>query len=222
MLSYKIIRTKRRTAAIYIRSDGAVEIRVPLRMPIGEIERFAEDKRDWIEEKSEKMLQACRRRSSFTFSAGDTLTYLGNIYPIRLGNESAFDGQFFTVPDEPFEVQKPKIVALYRLMADRVLRERVNFYAEKTGLKASKVRIGSAKTCWGSCSGRNSLSFTWRLVMAPIPVIDYVVVHELAHTREHNHSVRFWSLVESILPDFRQRRANLKSLQEKLLNENWN
>jgi predicted metal-dependent hydrolase len=78
------------------------------------------------------------------------------------------------------------------------------------GFREMKVRISSARTRWGSCSQKGNLSFTWRLVMAPPDVIDYVVVHELCHTREMNHSRSFWEQVEAILPDFRQRRRWLK------------
>jgi predicted metal-dependent hydrolase len=72
------------------------------------------------------------------------------------------------------------------------------------------VRISSARTRWGSCSSRGSLSFTWRLVMAPVEVVDYVIVHELAHLRVHNHSPEFWKEVARLMPDYAQRKQWLK------------
>ena len=101
--------------------------------------------------------------------------------------------------------------AWYRQQARRVIEERVKWYATRFGLKYSAVRISSARTRWGSCSSRGSLSFTWRLVIAPLEVIDYVVAHELAHLRVRNHSPAFWREVESILPDYKVRQKWLKT-----------
>ena len=90
------------------------------------------------------------------------------------------------------------------------MSERVAHYAREYGLRYGKIRITSALTRWGSCSGRDNLSFPWRLIMAPPEMIDYVAVHELAHTIHKNHSARFWSLVESIMPDWEIHRTHLK------------
>jgi hypothetical protein len=97
-----------------------------------------------------------------------------------------------------------------------VFTERVEWYAEEYGFEVKKIRISSARTRWGSYSQTGTLSLTWRLVMAPLDVIDYVVVHELCHLREMNHSKAFWEQVEAILPDYKQRRKWLKD-NEKLL-----
>ena len=101
--------------------------------------------------------------------------------------------------------------AWYKQQARRLMEERVKWYASRFGLKYSAVRISSARTRWGSCSSRGSLSFTWRLVIAPLEVIDYVVAHELAHLRVKNHSPAFWREVESILPDYKARQKWLKT-----------
>jgi len=87
---------------------------------------------------------------------------------------------------------------------------RVSYYAKKYGFEVKKIRISSARTRWGSCSTRGTLSFTWRLILAPQDVVDYVVVHELCHLRELNHSKNYWALVEEIMPDYKVRRAWLK------------
>jgi predicted metal-dependent hydrolase len=92
----------------------------------------------------------------------------------------------------------------------------VAHFAGLHGFEPGKLRISSARTRWGSCSRQGTLSFTWRLVMAPEEVIDYVVVHELCHLRHLNHSKAFWGLVEGILPDYKVRRAWLKRHGERL------
>ena len=83
--------------------------------------------------------------------------------------------------------------------------------ASQLGFQYKKIRIGSAATRWGSCSSSGALSFTWRLVMAPMAIIDYVIIHELVHTVEHNHGRAFWDKVKTILPDFKPRMAWLKA-----------
>ena len=86
----------------------------------------------------------------------------------------------------------------------------------------SGVKITAADTRWGSCSGKNRLCFSWKLIFADLAAVDDVVVHELAHIREHNHSPRFWALVKEILPDYQLRKERLKTLQERLSEEDWN
>ena len=85
----------------------------------------------------------------------------------------------------------------------------------------SAVKINGAKTRWGSCSSKKSINFSWRLIKADDDVIDYVVVHELSHITEMNHSPNFWAIVENILLDYRERKVKLKRLQKRLSMENW-
>ncbi len=88
-------------------------------------------------------------------------------------------------------------------------------------VKPIKIGITSAKTRWGSCSGKNSVNFSWKLIMADDKTIDYVIIHELTHIKQHNHSKKFWNIVESIMPDYSEQKKKLKILGEKLNKENW-
>jgi hypothetical protein len=90
------------------------------------------------------------------------------------------------------------------------MEERIRHYSGMIGLYPDRLRISNARFRWGSCSRDNSLSFSWRLAMAPSLIIDYVVVHELAHIKEKNHSRSFWALVETMMPDYRKHRHWLK------------
>ncbi|MBQ1183890.1 MAG: M48 family metallopeptidase [Clostridia bacterium] len=101
-------------------------------------------------------------------------------------------------------------VTVLKAKAKEILPERVKFWSEKTGLKCTKITVTSAKTRFGSCSGKNSISFSYLLMRHPIEVVDYVVLHELAHTKHHNHSKRFWNLVEKYMPDYKSKRDLLK------------
>lgn len=97
-----------------------------------------------------------------------------------------------------------------RRKAKEILPKKVEFFSALTGLKATSVKITSAKTRFGSCNGQNSICFSLYLMRYPESAIDYVVLHELAHTKHHDHSKRFWALVEQYMPDYKQRRALLK------------
>lgn len=98
----------------------------------------------------------------------------------------------------------------YKKKLGPVLEHRVAYYAQVMGVSYNRVTIRAQKTRWGSCSARGNLNFNWKLILMPLEVLDYVVVHELAHRIEMNHSDRFWVQVEKILPDYQERRRRLK------------
>ena len=99
----------------------------------------------------------------------------------------------------------------YRAKAVEVFQERVRFFEEIMRMRATRIRVRTLKSQWGSCSNQGALSFNWRLVFAPPAILDYVVVHELTHISHPNHSRRFWSAVGSVFPDFPKRRAWLRT-----------
>ena len=94
--------------------------------------------------------------------------------------------------------------------ARKIFPERVTYFAERMGVTYNRITIREQKTRWGSCSSAGNLNFNWKLVLMPPELLDYVVVHELAHRKEMNHSPRFWAVVEKELPDYRERREKLK------------
>ena len=108
-------------------------------------------------------------------------------------------------PPRDYE-QNPALEAQYRKEARRRITERAAYFAEKMGVDYGRIAIKAAKTRWGSCSAQGNLNFHWKLILMPPAILDYVVVHELAHRIEMNHSPRFWAQVERILPDYRERR----------------
>ena len=105
----------------------------------------------------------------------------------------------------------PEEIAALKMRAKEILPKKVAYFAEIMGLKPSGVKITSAKKRFGSCSGKNSLCFSYDLMLYPDEAIDYVVVHELAHIKHRNHSARFYSLIEKYLPDYKTREKILKS-----------
>jgi predicted metal-dependent hydrolase len=102
------------------------------------------------------------------------------------------------------------IIDWYRSQASQKIEERINYYHHKIGRNPARITIKEQRTRWGSCSSLGNLNFNWKAIMAPSPVLDYIVVHELCHLIHLNHSQDFWNLVASILPDYRERRDWLK------------
>ncbi|MDR0220433.1 MAG: M48 family metallopeptidase [Lachnospiraceae bacterium] len=223
MIEYTLTRQRRKTAAIYVRAGG-VEVRAPLRMPKYEIDRFVAAKEAWIEKKLAEFQKQAKKRESFALGYGGAVRCAGREYPIvaRAGQRFGFDEACFYMPPglAPEDI-KYLCTEIYRLIAKRELTKKVAHYAPLLDASPKAVKINGAGSRWGSCSSRGNLNFSWRLMMADEAVIDYVVVHELAHLKEMNHSPRFWALVAGVLPDYRERKRALRILQERLSGEWW-
>lgn len=208
-----LIRSRRKTVALIVQPDGQVVVRAPLRLNLRQIQAFVNEKEAWIRKKQAQFQRAAALAPFKKYITGEKFWYLGQEYPLELVSQAKpllhFDSKFYLS-----QVAQPQaeqvFTAWYRRQARVVLTERVRYYATLHGLRYQKIRISSARTRWGSCSSRGTLSFTWRLVMAPPEVIDYVVVHELAHTVEHHHSKIFWAKVAEILPGYKPCRQWLR------------
>jgi len=223
MIEYTLTRSRRKTIAIYIR-DGCVEVKAPLKSAKADIERFLSEKQRWITDNLAKSKEQSELRATFTLNYGDLVLYCGKFYaitPSSTGKIGVSSGNFYVPADLPHTKIKSACVAIYKILAKSDLTLKVYDYAAKMNVAPSAVKINSATSRWGSCSAQRSLNFSWRLIMADDDVIDYVVVHELAHLREMNHSPRFWAIVEGVLPDYRERKARLRELQAKLNREDW-
>jgi len=223
MIPYTLTRSKRRTMAIYVR-NGGVEVRAPLRASIREIERFILEKQAWITTNLAESKAQAERKENFMLNYGDMVLYCGRQYaitPSSSGKIGVSSDNFYIPAALPHEQIKAACVKIYKILAKSDLTLKTYEYAAKMAVVPVSVKINSATSRWGSCSAKKSLNFSWRLIMADEEVIDYVVVHELAHLIEMNHSARFWAVVELTLPDYRERKTRLKALQQKLNVENW-
>lgn len=208
----RLIRSKRRTIALIVERDGSVTVRAPLRMSGTVIDEFVQKHSKWVEKKQIEM-QSIMPKQPRKYEAGEQFPYLGKNYSLELVKDAkgklVFDGSFKLSQTEKDNAELV-FRNWYRKQAAKLIGERVAYFAKQFGLDVRSIRITSARTRWGSCSPRGTLSFSWRLLMTPPDVIDYVVVHELAHTIHHNHSKRFWNLVEKWMPDYKERRKQLK------------
>jgi predicted metal-dependent hydrolase len=214
----KFIRSHRRTIALIIERDGTLTVRAPMRLPHAAIDAFIQQKADWIVRTREK-LKALKPAPLRQYVDGETFLFLGSSFDLKLVQHQRPDLQFdngFTLSQSAQPKGGQRFLKWYKERACEVIFERVREYAARYKFTPKQVKISSAKTRWGSCSPDGTLNFTWRLVMAPLDVVDYVVVHELAHLRVKNHSSKFWQVVESIYPEYGKQRKWLKENGEKL------
>ena len=210
-LNYRLIRSKRRekTLSLHIQEDGRIVVYVPYHTPQKEIERFLEKRSGWISGKlseKERTVRPLERR----FCPGEPFLYLGEMYPLEIEDtplqRPSLKLSFgkFILNCNCIEEARQLFVAFYRREAKEKLRERAAYYSNRLQLFHRGVKITNARSRWGSCSTRNRLCFSWRLAMAPLHVLDYVLIHELVHIQEKNHSRRFWNHLGSLVPDYKE------------------
>jgi hypothetical protein len=214
----KIIRSKRKTIALVVAADATLLVRAPFESTLEYIKEIIFKKRFWINEKKRIANKNGAIVHNKEFVNGEGFLYLGTTYKLKIQNCDDIrleDYLFF--PEKYLNKPQEKMVEWYKKKALGKIRERADWYSKNTGWKYKSIKINDAQSRWGSCGPSGSLNFTWRLIMAPINVIDYVIVHELAHLHEKNHSVRFWNKVKTVLPNYEQREKWLKE-NRKFLN----
>lgn len=203
-----------------IGDDSAITIYAPYFTPAAEINRFVLEKQNWITRAIQRQSRLLDLPQEKAYETGENFYYLGQTYPLETFFEPMENigvlfrnNRFFLNCPEDRDMRKYYLVSWYKKKARQYLKERVGFFESMLKLTSGGVRITSAERRWGSCSEGNRLAFSFRLIMAPPGVIDYVVVHELMHIREKNHSSKFWNLVLNVIPDYRVHRLWLRDHQ---------
>jgi predicted metal-dependent hydrolase len=219
MIDYTLIRERRKSVSLRITKDATVEVRAPLTRDKKEIDGFVASKERWIIEKLALARAHLAAREDFAPEYGGSAPMLGRACAIVAGEvkRAKLDGYAIIMPPN-LDVAgiKSALIALYREVAAERTADAISRFAPVMGVQATAVHITSAERRWGSCSGRNSISFAWRLAMAPQTALDYVVVHELAHILQHNHSPQFWAIVAQVFPDYAARKKQLADTQYKV------
>jgi predicted metal-dependent hydrolase len=224
VIPYKIKdSTKAKNIRLVIDNNGLHVIK-PLRVKISDVERVLKEKSSWIYKHYVELLQKKQSMPVRKWETGETLLYLGQNCKINImGHKKSiasvsFDGDaFFVYMDENTTGEERNLLIesvfkkWYRKAAEIVLNERLEHFCRITGLKFRAMRLKEQKTRWGSCSKDGNLNFNWKLIMAPLWVVDYVVLHEVSHLRHLNHSKDFWSLVTHYMPDYKKAQEWLKN-----------
>ena len=209
----EIIRSNRKSFGLEVKPDGRLIVRAPRAATQAQIEAILTKKSRWIAKTRTRLASQFPALKQKTFTPGERFWYLGEQYPLRLTDRQRppldLDGSF-TLSRAAHDRAKEAFIEWYREETRAITQHMIETYAKTYGFKVKKVRITSARTRWGSCSGKNNLNFTYRLCMAPLKVIEYVVVHELVHLKIRNHSKKFWDAVEKIRPGYQKDRSWLK------------
>lgn len=197
----------RKSIGIQIQPDATVVVTYPFLLPKMFAERFVREKEDWIRSKQQLMRLRAPKKDNNTYF------YLGKEYElgVRQSPKELVEvaDKIYVASKNPSLIQK-YLTSWFKQQARKVIVQRVQLYAKVSGATYKSIGITSAETRWGSCSSDRSLNFNWKLVMAPLPVIDYVVCHEIAHLSEMNHSRAFWETVRKMYPLYREHRTWLK------------
>jgi predicted metal-dependent hydrolase len=208
----KIIRSRRRTISLEVTPQATLVVRAPHRVPAAYIDEMIREKNAWILRKMDEI----RKRPAAPareYAEGELFFFLGRQYPLHLADDGPGTIERtdrLNVPRSFVPDIRHRLKRWYREEAYREIHGRCMWFSMKTGHVPASVRISDARQRWGSCTSAGGLSFTWRLIQAPPEIVDYVVVHELVHISQHDHSKKFWMNVQAIMPDYERRRQWLR------------
>jgi len=205
-LDYKIISTQRRTIGITVERDGTVVVRAPRQARAAAVAAAVESKRFWIWEKLHDPRKYREASTGKEFVAGETFLFLGQNYPLELVDEPRgevrLNGRHFELACADRSSGRELFRAWFLSQARTHLAPRVSALASAMGVEFTRVSVRDLKYRWGSYTPSGTLTFTWRIVQAPMVVVDYLIVHELAHVLEPNHSTEFWNIVAVHAPSW--------------------
>ena len=191
-----------------------------------QIDRFLEEKTPWIEKQWKKVEKQEKIRPKPKYLNGDTFYYFGEPLTLKLlpsylnkplvrirENEMHISVYRYVTISEGKKIVKKAIQEFYKQKASETIHDRLKYFNQHYQFNYNRVTFRNQKTRWGSCSDKKNLNFNWRLIMAPIQIIDYVVVHEMCHLKQMNHSKKYWELVEQRIPNYKELRKWLRKNQ---------
>jgi len=214
---YRIRRSDRaRHARILVGGEG-VEVVVPRRFPMRQVGPFVEEKRPWIERTLRRMRESEAELPPARLEDGGELPYLGVRLPLRVRVEPRRRRPHVARREDLVAAAVARPAALreaverwYRRQARLEVEPRLDAAASRAGVRYRSLQIRGQRTRWASCSSSGAMSFNWRLLLAPAAILDYVIEHEVTHLEVHDHSQRFWSLLASRCPDWRDQEGWLR------------
>jgi predicted metal-dependent hydrolase len=215
-LSYTVQRSeKRRKLTIAVERDRSVVVHAPSGATDEAIRRVVDSKRHWILGKLRhpQKYRDLPHPPGKELVNGEATLYLGRQYRIEVvaeGLDAVRFNQRFLVPASKMSERKTTLREWYVARANEKILPRVSRFARSLGVEFKRARIVDNRYRWGSCTVKDSVNFNWRLIKAPIFVIDYVIAHELAHLIEANHTERFWNVVRAQVPKVEQARVWLR------------
>ena len=207
-----IERSKRKTLSLTVLKNGCVLVKAPINMQDEIINNFVEAKQSWIREKLASIKETQNKFEDVI--SGQKVMIYGNKYAVFKADVKQIQtsDKFELFVPNKFEGEKhtKAISTWFKKLAKKVLAERLSFIEKRINLKSTSLKIGDSRGRWGSCNSYGNIILNYRVVMLPPSIIDYVIVHELCHLLELNHSRRFWENVVKFLPNYELQRKNIK------------
>lgn len=223
-MEYTLIKQKRKTMAIYITKEATVLVKAPKFISQKDIDGFINQKMPWIEKHLKKRNDIINQKPKYKPYYNSHILLLGKEIPVLEMKEKGMrlteDALYL---QEKADIKKSEKVFkdLAKEFALDYYSQRLKYYSDKMNLKAYSLRVNNAKSQWGSCDSNSVISISIRLIGAEKELIDYVIVHELAHLVYMDHQQNFWNLVATIIPDHKLKRKALKQYQQKITPETW-
>ncbi|MDP3065463.1 MAG: SprT family zinc-dependent metalloprotease [Methanobacteriaceae archaeon] len=213
-IDFNLQRNKRKTVSIYVEPNGDVNVLAPEKISEDDLNQIIEKKRYWIYKSLSEMDQLNETKVQREIKNGEGFLYLGKIYKLKIlkNLKNPFtlrQGRFYLDKDSSDDAQE-HFKEFYKSKGKIHISTRIKYFKNKLGVNPPLLRIMELGNRWGSCSDKY-INFHWKIMMAPMKIIDYVIVHELAHLIEVNHTDKFWELVESVIPDYKERKEWLRA-----------
>ena len=213
-LTFEVRRSnRRRTLEISVGRQGELCVFAPIAASMEEISAWVERKLLWVHRKLSLKQEKSLNRSRPEFVTGESFSYLGRTYKLRLIDQKSealrFDGNTFLLRRDVRHNAEKYFQAWYRFNGLSWVEGRVREYARRVYASPTKVAVRELAYRWGSCTSRRIITFHWKLFQLPARLVDYVIVHELVHLVEPHHGPKFWACLERALPDWRERKEQL-------------
>jgi len=211
---------------IYIDVYGNIELRIPTRTPEGEVDALVQSKWNWIIEKSDEMKEKTKGFREKDYKDKETLLLLGENIPVTIEVDISLKKPIACFKEDHIQVTTPNqdqaliqkaLTRFYKKKCKEIIEKRIAYYQPNFKVKPRSIRISSNKKSWGTCNNLKELTFNWKLAMAPLQVVDYVVVHEMCHMIHLNHDRSFWRLVGKYMPDYETCQAWLRESHWKMV-----
>lgn len=210
-VEYTLKRSNRKSIAIEIGVDGAMVVRAPKNVSMQKVEELLEKKKEWILGNLAKYVKESGHDANQVYYLGNRMRVCVMEHKSNLLSIERKENELVIWKPAGFSLNKQAFLEnWYRKQAGRVIAEKVAFYSKRMHVTYENITIKDQKTRWGSCSSKGNLNFNYRLIMAPERVLEYVVVHELAHRIHMDHSKAFWNEVAAIVPEYSTYRLWLK------------
>ena len=218
--AFELVRSARRSISIEI-SKAKVVVRAPRFVAHAEIEKFVHEKSAWVQKKLQQQEQQICSAPVYSFTQGSTMPYLGEPLTLVVHKQSAADvvryGDKLLVilssrarASEQAQIRRG-VCHWYQLQAMKLLLHKTDLAAAQLGVKHAGISLKATRSKWGHCTAKGAIQYNWQIMLAPEPVVDYLVAHEVSHLLHHNHSPAFWAVVEHLCPDHKKHRAWLKA-----------